>query len=76
MDEIIGQIEKNRNTLALVRLTTFNGKDYIDIREHYENKVSGKLEPTKKGISLPVSTLSELVNLVEQAEAKYAAINQ
>jgi hypothetical protein len=52
-----------------VKLITFNGKDAIDIREHYD--VQGEPKPTRKGVFIPIEHISELVNLVEQAEAKY-----
>ena len=53
----------------------FNGRKAIDIREYYQNK-DGKMCPTKKGVFIPIEHISELVNLVEQAEAKYNEITQ
>lgn len=52
----------------------FNGQKAIDIREYYQNK-AGDLCPTKKGVFIPVQHLSELVNLIEQAEAKYNEVS-
>jgi hypothetical protein len=51
----------------------FNGMKAIDIREYYQN-AAGDLCPTKKGVFIPVTHLPDLVNLIEQAEAKYNEI--
>ena len=48
----------------------FNGKKAVDIREYYQNS-KGELCPTKKGVFIPIEHISKLVDLVEQAEAKY-----
>ncbi|KAJ2949888.1 hypothetical protein O0L34_g11208 [Tuta absoluta] len=45
----------------LVKLRTFKGKCYIDIREHYEK--NGTLLPGKKGISLNPEMWRKLVSL-------------
>jgi hypothetical protein len=61
------------NTLTSVRLMEFNGKRAIDIREYYTNKAN-ELCPTKKGVFIPIEHISELVTIIEQAEARYHEI--
>ena len=70
LNETIGVLEKNKNTLTSVKLVEFSGKQAIDIREYYQN-AAGELCPTKKGVFIDIEHISQLVNLVEQAEAKY-----
>ena len=62
-EQYIGKIEKSRGAMVKVRLNTFKGKDYIDLRTFLGEKI-----PTTKGVSLPVEKLSELINLLEKAE--------
>ena len=64
-------MEKNKSTLISVRLTEFSGMKAVDIREYFQTAKDGKLCPTKKGVFVPVEHLSALVNLLEQAEARY-----
>ncbi|KAI5631358.1 transcriptional coactivator p15 (PC4) domain-containing protein [Phthorimaea operculella] len=48
----------------LVKLRTFKGKCYIDIREYYEK--NGNLLPGKKGISLNPEMWRKLVSLSDE----------
>ena len=64
----IGRIQKNKTTSTLVQLMQFKGQKYMDIREFFTT-ANGTF-PTKKGVAIPLDKLSELVTLVEQAEAK------
>lgn len=41
----------------------------MDIREFFTTP-QGKFLPTKKGVAIPISKLSEVINIVEQAEAQ------
>jgi hypothetical protein len=65
----IGRIQKNKTTSTLVQLTEFKGQKYMDIREFFTTG-TGEFIPTKKGVSIPVSKLSDIVTLVEKCEAK------
>jgi hypothetical protein len=46
----------------------YKGQKYMDIREFFTT-ANGTF-PTKKGVAIPIDKMSELVTLVEQAEAK------
>lgn len=59
----VGHVDKGKGTLVKVRLNTFKGKNYVDVRTFLGDKI-----PTTKGISLPVGKLSDLINLLEKAE--------
>ena len=65
----IGRIQKNKTTSTLIQLIRYKDQNYLDIREFFTTP-NGKFLPTKKGVAIPVSKLSEMVNIVEQAEAQ------
>ena len=67
--EEIGRIQKNRTTFTLVQLMEYKGNRYMDIREFFTS-ASGDFVATKKGVAIPIDKISELVTLVERAEAK------
>lgn len=56
----------------LLRVKTFKGNTYVDIREFYEDKTSGEKKPGKKGIALNVGQwgkfLDSLGNIKEAVE--------
>lgn len=56
--------EFQKNTRELVRVvpSTFRGHDIVDIRIYGLNYKTKELTPTKKGISLNVDTIPELVD--------------
>jgi hypothetical protein len=61
----IGLIDKGKGSKVAVRINTFKGKNYIDVRTFLGDKI-----PTNKGISLPLDKLSDLINMLEKAEQK------
>lgn len=63
---VIGEVKKNDKATVKIRINEFKGKTYIDIRTF----VNGGDYPTTKGVSLPIDKLSDLINLIEEAEAK------
>jgi hypothetical protein len=62
----VSRFWKNRQHDAIVaELSTFNGKNLIDIRQHCMS--NGRLVPTPRGISLSVLRLPELAKAVNKA---------
>ncbi|MHA2047110.1 MAG: transcriptional coactivator p15/PC4 family protein [Candidatus Thorarchaeota archaeon] len=59
----IGTLDKGKGSKVKVRLNTFKGKNYVDVRTFLGDEI-----PTTKGVSLPVAKLSDLINLLEKAE--------
>lgn len=68
--ELIGELKKTGIVVTKVRLTEFKGRNFIDIRDYFKPKGSLEFMPTKKGVAIDVSRASELVSLLEQAEAR------
>jgi Transcriptional Coactivator p15 (PC4) len=67
---VISKFWKNRQHHAIVTsLSTFEGRNLIDVRMHRMNN-AGCLVPTPKGISLVVLRLPELALAVNKALAK------
>ncbi|XP_011303895.1 activated RNA polymerase II transcriptional coactivator p15 [Fopius arisanus] len=50
-----------------LKVRTFKGKLYVDIREYYGND-AGELNPSKKGISLQAPQFEELMKIIHEVE--------
>ena len=69
MDEtLIGILEKSRTSDLRARLTTYHGREYLDLRTYVVVDASDERSPTKKGITCPAALIPELRALLEQAE--------
>jgi hypothetical protein len=64
----VGEIPKG-NDKIIVALKEFKGKEYIDIRTHFENN-DGDWIPTKKGITLTPDSLDEMIDILKTAKKK------
>ena len=66
----ITAIEKNRTEELRVALKEYKGHDYVDVRtyvEPYADEGQGRI-PTKRGITLRVRKLPELIVALKEAE--------
>jgi hypothetical protein len=67
---IVERFWKNRRHDAIVvTLSTFQGKNIVDVRMHAMNK-AGQLQPTGKGVAMVVLRLPELAAAINKALAK------
>jgi hypothetical protein len=62
----IGEIQKGKDKI-IVTVKEFKGKQYIDLRTHFEND-QGEWIPTKKGISLTPDNLDEMIEFLQKAK--------
>ena len=62
----IGEIPKG-NDKIIVTVKEFKGKQYIDLRTHFQND-QGEWIPTKKGISLTPDNLDEMIQFLQKAK--------
>lgn len=53
------ELDRNRR----VSLSTFKGKEYLNIREYYLDKGSGSMRPGKAGITLTKKEWNQLLEL-------------
>jgi hypothetical protein len=66
----IAKFWKNRKGEAIVvSLSTYEGRNLIDVRQHFTTK-EGKLQPTGKGVAMVVLRLPELAAAVNKALAR------
>jgi len=66
----IAKFWKNRKGDAVVvRLTSYNGFDLVDIRTHFTDKADGKLKPGK-GFTCNVRLLPELSAALDRATTR------
>ena len=75
MDEIeIGTLEKSATQDLWVKLSTYQGRRYLDVRTYLTLDATGERVPTKKGITLAPEKIGELIAVLRRAEAE--AISQ
>lgn len=67
MQELVGTIEKNAKEQVRIELTEFKGYDLVGVRVYAQTE-SG-YTPTKKGITVSVKILPELVEALKKAQA-------
>jgi len=72
MEKQIAMFNKNATEEIIVKLTEFEGKNFIDIRAYVKPLTSrGELIPTKKGICMKVETVAELLTALKKVEKVY-----
>lgn len=60
-DEVLVQaIDKSLGNRIHIRISEFKDRDYLDIRNYYEDE-SGEWKPTRKGVAIPVEFYDELM---------------
>ena len=73
-DEIeIGTLEKSATQDLRVKLSTYQGRRYLDVRTYVTLDATGERVPTKKGVTVTVAKIPELRALIEKAEAEARA---
>ena len=70
MVKLIGEINKTANVKTQVRLTEFKGRELLDIRDFFKPRGAVDYSPTRKGICLDISKISDIITIMEQAEAE------
>lgn len=68
-EKVLGSIIRNGKAIV-IRLRTFKGSKYVDIRNFFKNKKNNKFFPTTKGIAFGIQDLSELITFLEKVEAE------
>lgn len=65
-ERLIKAIERGPGQQIHVRLTTFRGREYLDLRNFYLDE-NDEWRPTKKGIAVPVELYDELMAALKEA---------
>lgn len=67
---VVATLQKNAIEEVHVTLDEYNGAQLIDIRVFTQYRTTGEIGPTKKGVSLKLELLPQLVEALRQAETK------
>jgi hypothetical protein len=71
-DEVLVQaIDKGLGNRIHVRISRFKERDYLDIRNFYEDE-GGEWKPTRKGIAVPVEFYDDLMKALASAKEEIA----
>jgi hypothetical protein len=67
-DEVLVRaIDKGLGNRIHIRISRFKDRDYLDIRNFYEDD-SGEWKPTRKGVSVPVEFYDDLMAALGDAK--------
>ena len=67
-DEVlVSAIDKSLGNRIHVRISRFKDRDYLDIRNYYEDD-AGEWKPTRKGISVPVEFYDDVMKALVAAK--------
>ena len=67
-DEVlVSSIDKSLGNRIHVRISRFKDRDYLDIRNYYEDD-AGEWKPTRKGISVPVEFYDDVMKALVAAK--------
>lgn len=64
----VASFAKNRRERVIVRLNTYNGVPFVDIRLFSDD--AGEVAPTKKGLAIRPALIVDLIAALQSAEAK------
>jgi hypothetical protein len=67
--EVAKFFKNRRKDVIVVSLSTYEGRNLIDIRQHFTNE-QGQNRPTSKGVAMVVLRLPDLAKAVNKALAK------
>ena len=70
IEDILGEIPKGKDgkNKIVIRRNYFKEREYIDIREYFVTE-GGQWLPTKKGISMPIERLDELLEMLDRGKS-------
>jgi hypothetical protein len=67
--EVAKFFKNRRKDVIVVSLSTYEGKNLVDVRQHFHNE-QGQMRPTSKGVAMVVLRLPDLAKAVNKALAK------
>lgn len=67
--EVAKFFKNRRKEVIVVSLSTFEGRNIVDVRQHFHNE-QGQMRPTGKGVAMVVFRLPDLHKAITQALAK------
>ncbi len=73
MNKVIQTISKNSVEQIWVELSEYMGKDLLGVRTYYHDQDTNQWRPTRKGVTVKVELLPELLAALHKAEAEASA---
>jgi pantoate kinase len=67
--EVAKFFKNRRKEVIVVSLSTFEGRNIVDVRQHFHNE-KGQMRPTGKGVAMVVLRLPELHQVITKALTK------
>jgi len=64
--EVIKKLKKNSSEEIWIAVTDYKERELLDIRVYYRSIDDMEMKPTKRGISLPLARVTELLEAVEK----------
>ena len=64
---MLGEIQKNKKTKLVIKLSEYKGHKFVDVREYFINK-DNTWVPTKRGMTFKPALVTEVINVLEKAE--------
>ena len=65
---IVAEFWANRRGEAVrIQIRTYEGRRVIDLRKYFNDKASGQLRPTRKGLTLALTKLPDLAHGINKA---------
>ena len=68
MDTEISTIKKHARDELRIALKDFEGHRYVDVRTYTEYQDTGQQGPTKRGITIGLAKLPDLISALQEAE--------
>ena len=69
-DRTVATLTKNATEELRVTLTEYQGKPLLDLRVFTTYRTTGEVGPTKKGVTIKVELLPDLIAALRQAEGE------
>lgn len=67
---LIHAFTKNRRGEEVqIALQWFRGRQYVDVRQYFPDRVTGELRPCQKGVAVSVEHLDELIDGLIEARS-------
>jgi len=67
MDKVVvGRFTRNQNESIVVSRGSYKDKVYVDMRVYFKSEVEGEFTPTKKGLTIQIELVPQLVGLLNK----------
>lgn len=69
--KLLHSFEKNTNEVFQIHLSSYNNRQYIDLRLWFYRPETRELCPTKKGVMIPLDRLNDLVGGISKIQTYF-----